>query len=833
MGIKSWLFPDDYADLLPFRALRDGLLVGADFSVMGMLRVRPPDPLPLADAAREDRHERLSAWLDGLDGEVRVQVWWTLDETLPEPLAETADPASGPPALVRYVQERRAALRQGFQEGRLRRPEVLLGVGVPALVGASERRRVAKAAGGAWWRPWEAPDEHFRWTEEQWRRQAAKTEQVLGQAARTWGAWGWAPERLGDDALRACLYRHQCRRAVARGELVPAARPDLTLGRLLAGTDWAWTGDGPPADRRCFRVDGCWHGLLTVDLPPERLGPDHWAEFPWLATGSAAEILWTARPTALGPRLRRLEAQLRRARARAGPAEESLRQELAAELEALGSRRSRLWRATGTVHAWDMDRERLLATLEDLRGWASQQGGMRLVPEENALLWHWRETQPGWLGPRDPHRELDYTSRQLAALLPLLGNDDPWAGAPGGAVVAETLARSVWALGAGGPRLSSPHVLVVGASGSGKSMWVNDLLAHAAAGGARAVVVDFLSSYRGLAEAAGWRHLALSRTATGVTLNPLQWTGDGPPDRDAVAAAAAFVERLVTGGDPAARLEPGQRALLEDRLGAVYARAEGREATLGELREELGRHRATGDLAARLARATGRGSLAALFDGPGRIDLDAPGLVFDLARVADDPELGGLCFAAVLQVATQVARRARDRRVILVFEEFARLARDPGLFAFAEAAFRVHRKLGVLDVGVSQTLDDFRPDGAPGVVANVDTIVLFRQPAAAAVEALGPALGLTAVERAWVRALETVPGQYATFLVREQGPGGVRTVPCVHRPTPFGWALTTTAPQDLAKRARYEEESGDLLAAVERLAAEGPDNGGRRRRTPL
>lgn len=825
MGLKSWLFPDDLAEVLPYRALRDGLLVGADFSVSAFLLLQPPDPLPLADSDREDRHERITAWLDSLEEGVRFQVWWTLDESLPCELDAARDPAlsASRAVLARYVAERREALRAAFCDGRLRRPELVLVLGCPVLVGATERRRRSRLAGGAWWRLGEASDERFGWWEDEWRHQAARVEQLAGQTLRTFAAWGWQPQRLDDEAILARLFRHQCRRAEFRGELPPRTRSDLSLGRLVAGASWSWDAERSPAERRCFELDGCWHGILSVELPPERISPDHWAEFPWATHGSAAELLWTARPVPLGPRLRRLEAQLRRAQARVGPAEASLRRELAEELELLGSRRSRLWRATGQVHAWDPERERLLATLGDIRVWAAQQGGLRLAPEEDALLWHWRELQPGWIGPRDPHRELDYTSRQLAGMLPLLGVCDPWAGAPVGAPVMETLARSVWAPGAGGLRLGSPHILVTGASGSGKSMWVNDLLAHAAASGVHVVVVDFLSSYRGMAAAAGWRHLELSRTSGGVTLNPLHWTGQGAPDADSVATAAAFVERLVTGGEGAARLEPGMRALLEDRLGAVYARADGREVTLGELREDLARQRTTADLAARLTRATGRGSLAAIFDGPSRVDLDAPGLVFDLARVADDHELGGLCFAAVLQVATQVARHARGRRVILVFEEFARLARDPGLFAFAESAFRVHRKLGVVDVGVSQTLDDFRPGGAPGVVANVDTVVLFRQPAESAIEAMGPALGLTPMERTWVRSLETVPGKYATFLVREQAAGGVHTVPCVHRPTRLGWALTTTAPADLARRARFEEETGDLLAAVERLAAEGPE----------
>ena len=231
---------------------------------------------------------------------------------------------------------------------------------------------------------------------------------------------------------------------------------------------------------------------------------------------------------------------------------------------------------------------------------------------------------------------------------------------------------------------ASHNAIVLGQTGTGKTMFTGAEMGRCFLRGIRVLAVDPLGDYRRLTDELGGTYVELG--ATGVGLNPFAMTGAvGDVGLTAKLAALTRLVAAMAGG-----LSRDERPVLDRALRAVYDAAgigpdpathDRPPPTLADLANRLDDLPGGKPLAHRLERwATG--SLAALFAADGALPLDRPFLVVGLAAISD-PEVRAVAQLAALGVLWDAVRRDLAPKLVVVDEAWKVMRQSIGR--------RVHR----------------------------------------------------------------------------------------------------------------------------------------------
>jgi hypothetical protein len=245
------------SDMPPDAYLISGLMVYGDLargaSIARAFRVMPPDLLGATETYKEEVHERLARLCGSLAGNERMQWQWrctadfTSDLDAYDAATANADPSTPAPALLRR-QERSRTYRTALAERRLRRQQLTLFVSI----------RVEKSAPLAAGRG--ALRSHYQTLIAQYAAQFTQIEERL----RTILGTDIAVSALTDLATFECCYRFFNPTADANAATDYAALfdPELSLQDLVCNSDVIASSNSG------VYFDGHYHGLLTL----KRLG---------------------------------------------------------------------------------------------------------------------------------------------------------------------------------------------------------------------------------------------------------------------------------------------------------------------------------------------------------------------------------------------------------------------------------------------------------------------------------------------------------------------------------------------------------------------------------
>ena len=348
---------------------------------------------------------------------------------------------------------------------------------------------------------------------------------------------------------------------------------------------------------------------------------------------------------------------------------------------------------------------------------------------------------------------------------------------------------------------ASHNAIVLGQTGTGKTMFTGAEMSRCLIRGVRVLAVDPLGDYRRLADELGGTYLELG--APGVGLNPFAFTGSATDG--ALSAKIASLTRLVAA--MAGGLSRDERPALDRALRGAYAAAgigpdpgslDREPPTLAGLCAELARVDGGGPLAHRVERWA-MGSLAHLFAGGATLPLDRRLLVIGLARLGD-PEVRAVAQLAALGLLWDAVRRDLAPKLIVVDEAW-KVMRQPAGAEFIEELARSARHYHAgLQLATQDIVEFFRSDFGESIVKQSDLRVLLGQTPEGA-DALARYFDLTAAERRSL--VHARPGEGLLFVGRSH----VAFEAAVSRRE---YAMLTTRPSD-------------LLAADQRYAP--PDSG--------
>ena len=271
-----------------------------------------------------------------------------------------------------------------------------------------------------------------------------------------------------------------------------------------------------------------------------------------------------------------------------------------------------------------------------------------------------------------------------------------------------------------------------GSSGSGKSVFLNEIAWSYLGTGAKVWMLDLGKSFERLCQKAHGQHIELA-SGCGLNVNPFTHIVDFNDD---MAMLQAVVAKAAA---PYGQLDPFQYAAIATALTRCW-NEKGTAMTMTDVREVFvpGRlnpgdphdTRLT-DLAVMLAPYARGGAYAEFFDGPSNIDFDRQLIVIEVEALKRSPQLHRVVMMILLFRITSEMYFNRDMIKLLIIDELKQQLgtdEDSVVLIIVEEAARSARKYGGALGTATQMLDDYYASPALTAAFNLsDTIFILRQ----------------------------------------------------------------------------------------------------------
>ncbi|MGE8135635.1 type IV secretion system protein TraC [Novosphingobium subterraneum] len=279
------------------------------------------------------------------------------------------------------------------------------------------------------------------------------------------------------------------------------------------------------------------------------------------------------------------------------------------------------------------------------------------------------------------------------------------------------------------------NVAVFGKSGSGKSVFLQDVCAALAGAGAKVIVIDDGRSFEHMAKAFGGAFVEF-RLSSGFSLNPfdmidaqaLESDADGEDyEVECLAMLKSIVGQMARQQD---RLSDTERGLIDSAVSRVWSEHK-RAGTIDAIAAALRAMPSpfASDLADAMAPFLSGGTYGRFFAGSCSIDLTADLTVFELSDLSSKPELRSVALTALMFLTLRVMRDL-DRSVpkLTMIDEAWQLLGGGQMGQAIETYARTCRKYGGALVTATQSLNDFyKSEGSLAALENSDWSVVLQQ----------------------------------------------------------------------------------------------------------
>lgn len=278
------------------------------------------------------------------------------------------------------------------------------------------------------------------------------------------------------------------------------------------------------------------------------------------------------------------------------------------------------------------------------------------------------------------------------------------------------------------------NVAIVGKSGSGKSVLLQDLTASFAGVGAKTIVIDDGRSFEHMAKALGGTFTEF-KLSSGISINPFRMIDPAIAEEDedylvdCLAMLKAIISQMARHEN---RLNDTERGLIDQAVNAIWE-AKRSEASVDDIIEALGSqaHPMSTDLATALLPFASGGTFGRFFMGESNLDLSADLTVFELSDLATREELRGVVLTSIMFLASQTMRRM-DRSIpkALLIDEAWQMLKGGAMADFVETYSRTCRKYGASLITATQSINDYyKSDGSRAALENSDWFVILQQKA--------------------------------------------------------------------------------------------------------
>ena len=369
---------------------------------------------------------------------------------------------------------------------------------------------------------------------------------------------------------------------------------------------------------------------------------------------------------------------------------------------------------------------------------------------------------------------------------------------------------------------------VVGKSGAGKSVFMQELVASIVCNGGRVLVIDDGYSFQTMSEIMDGRHVALDG-ASRIRLNPFWMLDEARMEQQEYAAEAVeLLSRVVStmgalGEQREGRVSNMEEGFISAAVGKVW-KAKRRQGEVGDVYQVLLEQSKTEprlrDVCEKLKNFAPDGPYGAYFTGPSNISADTALTVVELSDIKTQPELEQVVLQIVMFLGTELMYKTdRSVPVAIVIDEAWSLLKGGGTAHFIEGVVRRARKYtGALVTG-TQSVDDYYENPAAKVcIENSDWQVFLAQKPET-IDRLIRDGKLAAPDGTGVRlkSLTSVPGQFSELAIKGSGGWSFGRLML----DPFSLAAVSSKGSTVARIKQLKAEGMTTVDAVRHIAKEG------------
>ncbi len=212
-------------------------------------------------------------------------------------------------------------------------------------------------------------------------------------------------------------------------------------------------------------------------------------------------------------------------------------------------------------------------------------------------------------------------------------------------------------------------------------------------------------------------------------------------------------------------------------------------------------------------------------DGPSTISLDNSVICFDLKGLSQFERLQAVMLTIVTNFIWGKIMSEPGRRKFVIFDECWKLLSTPEAATFIAECYRTFRKYGAGAISVTQSLSDFLGCGLEdAILGNSNTRFILRQNSAPTVEQIIKYFNFNEQERRLVESLQIKKGEYSEVFFSQSKELKNISAKMVIWPTPIEYWVATTDSRDLGhyENTRQRFPKLNLYESLQKCAKEFP-----------
>lgn len=372
------------------------------------------------------------------------------------------------------------------------------------------------------------------------------------------------------------------------------------------------------------------------------------------------------------------------------------------------------------------------------------------------------------------------------------------------------------------------NVSVVGKSGAGKSVFMQELVTSIYSAGGKVVVIDDGYSFKTTAEILGGRFVGFDGSAE-IRLNPFSMlSGDDMKSPEYRADAIELITRIIAsmaalGQGKQTRVEDLEEGHISKIVGELWdEKGPAAEVTdvWERLRELTEKDQRLLDVIVKLQAFTKGGPYGSYFSGPANLKLDQDFTVFELSDIKGQKVLQDVVLQIVMFLGTELMfKTPRSTPVAILIDEAWDLLQSHATAKFIEGVVRRARKYtGALITG-TQSIDDYYNNVAATVcLQNSDWTVLLAQKAETIDRLVADnRLSVSPHIAGQLKSIQSVRGHFSEMGVK--GPNGWFFGRLLL--DPFSLAIYSSKGSTVEKIRRLQEQNYSTVEAIRILVEEG------------
>lgn len=360
------------------------------------------------------------------------------------------------------------------------------------------------------------------------------------------------------------------------------------------------------------------------------------------------------------------------------------------------------------------------------------------------------------------------------------------------------------------------NVSVVGKSGSGKSVFMQELVSSTLGQGGQVFVLDVGRSFQKMVQFLQGEYIEFTAKST-ICINPFSSI---PRDQeneteDALAMLKPIVSLMAAPKDGTNDLE---NSYIEQAIKAAWLK-KSREASITDIADYLKNEsdHIAKNLGRKLQPYTKDGIYSRFFNGPATVDLSAKMVVVELEELKERKDLQEVIVQMViLQITNKLYLGDRKTPSNVVLDEAWDMLRGKQSGEFIETAARRLRKYrGSLVVGTQSVNDFYATPAARAAFENSDWMCLLSQkPESIKQLKESDRISMDPVMETMLTSVKTQQGKYAEVMI--YGPHGYAVGRLLL--DPYSLILYSTKPEDFTAVESLMQEGMSLADAVEEVA---------------